>query len=73
MLMTEPPGGRLVSGAQLAEARAFPSCACATELNVISPLAKTKNMTRALMVLLVEFVFEAPNESRFKLIAHLSN
>src|SRR5580692_708318 len=73
MLMTEPPGGRLANGAQLAEVGAFPSCACATELNVTNPKAKTRHMTRAPIVLLMKFTFEIRNKGRFSLIAHLPN
>lgn len=70
MLITEPPGGRLVSGVQLA---APSSCACATELSVTNPKPKTMHITRAPIVLLMKFTFEIRNKGRFNLIAQLPN
>ena len=68
--MTEPPGGRLVNGAQLAGA--LRSCAYAIEVVATSPQAKTRHVTRTLTVGVVGFVFEVRSKGKSKLIVHLS-
>jgi hypothetical protein len=47
MLMTEPPGGRLVNGVQLP----FLPCAYAMELIAASAQTKTRHMVKELIVL----------------------